>query len=50
MAYSNLDIRNGGSGCVLWFGDLVDMRTLSQWGQQFYIRVSSSVLNEFGKF
>jgi hypothetical protein len=48
-AYSNLDIRNGGSGCVLWFGDLVDMRT-SQWGQQFYIRVSSSVLNEFGKF
>ncbi|KAK2408438.1 G-type lectin S-receptor serine/threonine-protein kinase [Trifolium repens] len=46
-AYSNLDIRHGGSGCVLWFGDLVDMRTFSQWGQEFYIRVPSSVLNEF---
>ncbi|KAK2980730.1 LOW QUALITY PROTEIN: hypothetical protein RJ640_011710 [Escallonia rubra] len=26
MAYANLDIRDGGSGCLLWFGDLVDIR------------------------
>ncbi|KAK2975339.1 hypothetical protein RJ640_009693 [Escallonia rubra] len=26
MAYANLDIRDGGSGCLLWFGDLIDIR------------------------
>ncbi|KAE8680174.1 G-type lectin S-receptor-like serine/threonine-protein kinase [Hibiscus syriacus] len=25
-AYANSDIRNGGMGCLLWFGDLIDMR------------------------
>ncbi|KAK2989530.1 hypothetical protein RJ640_016654 [Escallonia rubra] len=25
-AYANLDIRDGGSGCLLWFGDLIDIR------------------------
>ncbi|CAD5329230.1 unnamed protein product [Arabidopsis thaliana] len=25
-AYANTDIREGGKGCLLWFGDLVDMR------------------------
>ncbi|XP_004509984.1 G-type lectin S-receptor-like serine/threonine-protein kinase At4g27290 [Cicer arietinum] len=45
-AYSNLDIRKGGSGCLQWFGDLVDMRKFSQWGQEFYIRLPSSVLAE----
>ncbi|KAK2355138.1 G-type lectin S-receptor serine/threonine-protein kinase [Trifolium repens] len=44
-AYTNVDIRNGGSGCVLWFGDLVDMRVFSQWGQDLYIRVPSSELD-----
>ncbi|MCD7471574.1 hypothetical protein HAX54_012073 [Datura stramonium] len=29
-AYSNLDIRNGGSGCLLWFGELIDIREFSQ--------------------
>ncbi|KAK2457004.1 G-type lectin S-receptor serine/threonine-protein kinase [Trifolium repens] len=43
--YANLDIRNGGSGCLLWFGDLVDMRVFSQWGQDLYIRVPSSELD-----
>ncbi|KAL0399322.1 UNVERIFIED_CONTAM: G-type lectin S-receptor-like serine/threonine-protein kinase [Sesamum radiatum] len=32
MAYSNLDVRRGGSGCLLWFGDLVDIRLdTTQW-------------------
>ncbi|CAJ2645353.1 G-type lectin S-receptor-like serine/threonine-protein kinase At4g27290 isoform X2 [Trifolium pratense] len=44
-AYTNVDIRNGGSGCLLWFGDLVDMRVFSQWGQDLYIRVPSSELD-----
>ena len=43
-AYANLDIRRGGSGCLLWFDDLVDMRKFSHWGQDLYIRVSASEL------
>ncbi|KAK6132611.1 hypothetical protein DH2020_033641 [Rehmannia glutinosa] len=43
MAYTNLDITNGGSGCLLWFGDLVDMREVSP-GQDIYIRMASSEL------
>ncbi|WMV27265.1 hypothetical protein MTR67_020650 [Solanum verrucosum] len=43
MAYSNLDIRNGGSGCLLWCGDLIDIRELPG-GQDIYIRVATSEL------
>ena len=32
-AYANLDIRNGGSGCLLWFADLVDLVVLQMGGQ-----------------
>ncbi|CAH9135671.1 unnamed protein product [Cuscuta epithymum] len=42
MAYSSLDIRNGGSGCLLWMGDLVDTRQLSEAGQDIYIRMAHS--------
>ncbi|GAU21485.1 hypothetical protein TSUD_242080 [Trifolium subterraneum] len=40
-AYANTDIRNGGSGCLLWFDDVFDMRLYEQWGQDLYIRVPS---------
>jgi len=43
-AYSNLDIRDGGSGCLLWFGDLVDTRVFSQNEQDIYIRMAASEL------
>ncbi|KAG5255097.1 G-type lectin S-receptor serine/threonine-protein kinase [Salix suchowensis] len=43
-AYSNLDIRNGGSGCMLWFGDLIDIRVLSENKQEIYIRMAGSEL------
>jgi hypothetical protein len=43
-AYSNLDIRNGGSGCLLWFGDLVDIRVLDDNEQEIYIRMAESEL------
>ncbi|XP_039158875.1 G-type lectin S-receptor-like serine/threonine-protein kinase At4g27290 [Eucalyptus grandis] len=42
MAYSNLDIRNGGSGCLLWFGKLIDIRGYSDYGQELYIRMAAS--------
>lgn len=43
MAYGNLDVTRGGNGCLLWFGDLVDIKELSP-GQDIYIRMASSEL------
>ncbi|KAJ0550477.1 putative protein kinase RLK-Pelle-DLSV family [Helianthus annuus] len=43
MAYANSDITNGGSGCLLWFSDLVDIR-LDDETQQLYIRMPASEL------
>jgi hypothetical protein len=42
MAYSNLDIRGGGSGCANWFGDLMDIRLVPGGGQELYIRMHAS--------
>ncbi|KAI6675919.1 hypothetical protein NL676_036715 [Syzygium grande] len=42
VSYSNLDIREGGSGCLLWFGELIDIRELNQNGQDLYIRMAAS--------
>lgn len=41
-AFANFDIRDGGSGCILWFGDLVDMREFDENGQIVYIRMAAS--------
>ncbi|KAL3371773.1 hypothetical protein AABB24_008351 [Solanum stoloniferum] len=41
-AYSSLDISNGDKGCLLWFGELIDIRRLSERGQDIYIRMDSS--------
>ncbi|KAI7981986.1 G-type lectin S-receptor-like serine/threonine-protein kinase [Camellia lanceoleosa] len=46
MAYANLDIRRGGSGCLLWFGELIDMRELNTNEQDVYIRMASSDLED----
>nr|XP_009591715.1 G-type lectin S-receptor-like serine/threonine-protein kinase At4g27290 [Nicotiana tomentosiformis]XP_016461748.1 PREDICTED: G-type lectin S-receptor-like serine/threonine-protein kinase At4g27290 [Nicotiana tabacum] len=43
-AYSNLDVRNGGSGCLLWFGELIDIRELSHNEQDLFVRVAASEL------
>ncbi|KAH1247618.1 G-type lectin S-receptor-like serine/threonine-protein kinase [Glycine max] len=48
-AYANLDIRDGGSGCLLWFNTLVDLRNFSELGQDFYIRLSASELDHGGQ-
>ncbi|KAJ8754640.1 hypothetical protein K2173_010731 [Erythroxylum novogranatense] len=45
-AYANTDIRNGGSGCILWFGDLIDIRKYSENGQDIYIRLAASVMDD----
>ncbi|CAA3001029.1 G-type lectin S-receptor-like serine threonine-kinase At4g27290 isoform X1 [Olea europaea subsp. europaea] len=49
MAYSQLDISKGGSGCLLWFKDLIDIRQLSEAGQDIYIRMASSELELKGR-
>ncbi|KAK1362499.1 Receptor-like serine/threonine-protein kinase [Heracleum sosnowskyi] len=45
-AYSNTDMRNGGSGCLLWFGDLYDMQGYSEDGQDLYVRLAKSGLRK----
>ncbi|KAL2327897.1 hypothetical protein Fmac_021324 [Flemingia macrophylla] len=42
MAYTNSNIRGGGSGCVMWFGDLIDMKQFETGGQDLYIRMDAS--------
>ncbi|KAM4129198.1 hypothetical protein ACJW30_01G004100 [Castanea mollissima] len=32
-AYANSDIKNGGRGCAMWFGDLIDIRQVAANGQ-----------------
>ncbi|MFS7985348.1 putative non-specific serine/threonine protein kinase [Helianthus anomalus] len=50
-AYTNSNISVTGSGCLLWFGDLIDIRTFSENGDSLYIRMPPSELgtpkNEF---
>ncbi|KAF7822805.1 G-type lectin S-receptor-like serine/threonine-protein kinase [Senna tora] len=41
-AYANIDIRGEGSGCVIWFGDLIDIRVVPSAGQDLYIRMAVS--------
>lgn len=45
-AYANSDIRGGGSGCILWFGDLKDIRQISGDNRDLYIRMK---ISEIGK-
>ncbi|KAJ9551632.1 hypothetical protein OSB04_015677 [Centaurea solstitialis] len=44
-AYTTQNITGTGSGCLLWFGDLIDIRTFTENGQDLYIRMPAS---EFG--
>ncbi|KAI7981981.1 G-type lectin S-receptor-like serine/threonine-protein kinase [Camellia lanceoleosa] len=44
MAYANLDITRAGSGCLLWFDELIDMKELNVNVQDIYIRMASSEL------
>ncbi|ESW31225.1 hypothetical protein PHAVU_002G220200 [Phaseolus vulgaris] len=41
-AYANIEIRNGGSGCVMWVGELLDVRGYPSGGQDLYVRLAAS--------
>ncbi|KAM5585811.1 G-type lectin S-receptor-like serine/threonine-protein kinase [Rosa sericea] len=43
-AYTNLDVRGGGSGCAIWFGDLVDLKQMPGGDQDIYIKISAAEL------
>ncbi|GMN26184.1 hypothetical protein TIFTF001_040815 [Ficus carica] len=48
-AYAKSDVRKGGSGCLMWFGDLIDMRDMPVKGseQDLYVRLSASNIKSF---
>ncbi|KAI7753580.1 hypothetical protein M8C21_021414, partial [Ambrosia artemisiifolia] len=41
-AYANPNITPGGVGCLLWFGDLIDVRVFAQNGQDLHVRLAAS--------
>ncbi|KAI3495254.1 hypothetical protein L1887_37502 [Cichorium endivia] len=48
-AYANMNITQGGSGCVIWEVDLMDMRQYAgseDGGQDLYVRVAASYLGQ----
>lgn len=44
MAFTNSDVRGQGSGCAMWFGDLIDIRQFASGGQDLYVRMAASEL------
>ncbi|KAI4304822.1 hypothetical protein MLD38_040287 [Melastoma candidum] len=48
-AYTNPDVRNGGSGCLMWFGDLIDVAEFrdDEYRQILYLRLPKSELDSF---
>ncbi|XP_076881342.1 G-type lectin S-receptor-like serine/threonine-protein kinase At4g27290 [Bidens hawaiensis] len=44
-AYTNTNISGSGSGCLLWFGDLINIRRFAESGDILYIRMPPSELD-----
>ncbi|KAL8512892.1 hypothetical protein ACS0TY_019153 [Phlomoides rotata] len=47
-AYASLNISRGETGCLIWFGDLIDIRKMTP-GQDIYTRLASSELDSGGR-
>ncbi|CAK9181283.1 unnamed protein product [Ilex paraguariensis] len=45
VAYAKTEV----SGCVVWFGDLLDIRVYNEGGQDLYIRMAASELGSSNK-
>ncbi|PNY00164.1 G-type lectin S-receptor-like serine/threonine-protein kinase, partial [Trifolium pratense] len=48
-AYAVADVRNGGSGCLAWHGDITDIQKLSDQGQDLFLRVDKVELANYYK-
>ncbi|PON49898.1 Phosphorylase kinase, gamma catalytic subunit [Parasponia andersonii] len=46
MAYANSDIKGKGNGCVIWYGDLLDIREFHSAEQDIYIRMLASEIEK----
>ncbi|WCJ31324.1 G-type lectin S-receptor-like serine/threonine-protein kinase At4g27290 [Euphorbia peplus] len=46
MAYTNADFTGQGSGCTIWFNDLIDFRKLPDGVEYLHIRMSSSEIDK----
>ncbi|KAL2341981.1 hypothetical protein Fmac_009921 [Flemingia macrophylla] len=44
MAYANIEVANGGRGCVMWTDPLFDIRKYPSGGQDLYVRLAASDL------
>ncbi|KAL9275353.1 G-type lectin S-receptor-like serine/threonine-protein kinase-like protein, partial [Drosera capensis] len=44
VAYSNVYVDDGGSGCFMWIDILIDIEIFAQNGQDLYVRVAASEL------
>ncbi|KAK3023713.1 hypothetical protein RJ639_042723, partial [Escallonia herrerae] len=44
MAYANIDVHGNGSRCVVWLGQLIDMRSFPNGGEELYIRMAHAEL------
>ncbi|KAI3740819.1 hypothetical protein L2E82_31293 [Cichorium intybus] len=44
MAYANVNIYGNGTHCVVWIGDLVDLKNFPNGGEQIYVRMARSEL------
>ncbi|KAK7328008.1 hypothetical protein VNO77_22102 [Canavalia gladiata] len=47
-AYANEKITGGGTGCVMWFDNLLDVRQFSEGGQDLYVKLAASDVDESG--
>ncbi|KAF8411267.1 hypothetical protein HHK36_003814 [Tetracentron sinense] len=41
LAYTNANFNGRGSGCITWYGELMDIRQFTEGGQDLYVRVDS---------
>ena len=46
MGYSNLDVRGDGSGCSIWFADLIGLKQVSSVQQDLYVRMDASTVGK----
>ena len=49
-AYANIEITNGGTGCVMWSGELIDIRQYPAGGQDLFVRLAASDVGMFQLF
>ncbi|KAI3784600.1 hypothetical protein L1987_43702 [Smallanthus sonchifolius] len=49
MGYANTDTRGEGSGCLIWFDDLIDMRVFPKGGdgRDIFVKMASSELGNY---